>query len=444
MSIQIVNLILFVLIIGAILFCFMQKRDLDNTLVCYIKNHYILLIVLLIFNTLSFTFTLSKSKDLYIKRPKFFEDEKTYSFAIKGEENSEEIELSVSPIRLKKEEVLRLMDEAFAYLDEHLNGDNSSLDKVTQDINVELPAEDFPFDIEIRPSDYRLVNEEGEVRNDTESLIEQGFSNEKILGGLSVVINIKLIYDDISKDKDYEITIYPPEKSAWEESVDEVLKLYTEQEKKSAYDEGFELPSGYKNLIIAFSDNGHKKAVVLLVVGVVLVVLLVLKEVEDKKNEELAIRRNLLLSYPWFINELVLFLGAGMQIKKIFTMMVNDYKTKGEEKQDYRQPLIDDLITALNDFDIGMSEGEIYYRLGRRLKLPCYVKVMTLLEQNVTKGSKGMVLLLEQEEKNAMTERINLAKQRGEEAGTKLLGPMILLLLIVMLMIMIPAFLSFS
>jgi hypothetical protein len=69
---------------------------------------------------------------------------------------------------------------------------------------------------------------------------------------------------------------------------------------------------------------------------------------------------------------------------------------------------------------------------------------MTLLEQNVTKGSKGMVSLLEQEERNAMNERINLAKKRGEEAGTKLLGPMILLLLIVMLMIMIPAFLSFA
>jgi hypothetical protein len=55
-----------------------------------------------------------------------------------------------------------------------------------------------------------------------------------------------------------------------------------------------------------------------------------------------------------------------------------------------------------------------------------------------------MVSLLEQEERNAMNERINLAKKRGEEAGTKLLGPMILLLLIVMLMIMIPAFLSFA
>ena len=41
------------------------------------------------------------------------------------------------------------------------------------------------------------------------------------------------------------------------------------------------------------------------------------------------------------------------------------------------------------------------------------------------------------------TEILNEAKKYGEEAGTKLLGPMILLLVIVMMMIMIPAFMSF-
>ncbi|MCR5701179.1 MAG: hypothetical protein K6G76_03420 [Lachnospiraceae bacterium] len=442
MNIQIVNLLLFVLIIAAMLFGFVKKPGANNSIICYIKNHYILLIVLLIFNTLSFTFTLNKTKELYIERPKFYEDEKTYSFSVNDEKNSGEVELSVRPVRIKKEEVMRLMDNSFAYFDEHLKGDNASLDEVKGNINVELPYEEFPFEIKVRPSDYRVVNESGEVRNDVDALLEQGFSNEEILSGIGVVVNITLIYEDITKSKDYELTVFSPDKNAWEENVDAVTKLYKDKEEKSSYDESFELPSSYKNVSMAFSDNSGKKAISILVIGIVVVVLLGVKELEDKKNNDLLIKRNLLLSYPWFINELVLFLGAGMQIKRIFKMMVDDYKKKTGD--DYRLQLIEGLGKALNDFDIGMSEGEIYYRLGRRLKLPCYVKVMTLLEQNVTKGSKGMVSLLEQEERNAMTERINLAKQRGEEAGTKLLGPMILLLLIVMLVIMIPAFLSFS
>ena len=74
--------------------------------------------------------------------------------------------------------------------------------------------------------------------------------------------------------------------------------------------------------------------------------------------------------------------------------------------------------------------------------MPCYIKLLTMLEQNVTKGSRGIAASLEQEERNALEERMNMAKKRGEEAGTKLLGPMGILLIIVMLMIMVPAFMS--
>ena len=66
-----------------------------------------------------------------------------------------------------------------------------------------------------------------------------------------------------------------------------------------------------------------------------------------------------------------------------------------------------------------------------------------LITQNVKKGTKGIMNLLEQEEQNALEERKNLAKKYGEEATTKLLGPMMILLLIIMLIIMIPAFMSF-
>ncbi|MBE5922856.1 MAG: hypothetical protein E7271_00120 [Lachnospiraceae bacterium] len=443
MSVQVINLILFVVIIGAVLYCFILNPKRENEAATYIMNHYILLIVLLIFNTLSFAFTLNKqTTKLYIKRPAFYEQEKSYSFSVNDKEEGGEVELLVNPVKLKPKEAEQLIKDAFSYFDDHLKGENKSLEKVTTDLDISLPREQFPFEVEVRPSDYRLVNEDGTVKNTT--LLEEGFSKKQLQEGINTVVSLTLSYEDMSESKDYKITVFARPKSEWEERLDEVSELFKETEQRSLYEEGFEVPANYKNLNMGFADSGDKKAQGILVIGIVVVILLVVKEAEDKKNNDLMHKRNLLLAYPWFVNELVLFLGAGMQIKKIFKMMVEDYKRKSEQKQDYRQGLISELVTALDDFDIGMSEGEIYYRLGRRLKLPCYIKVMTLLEQNVTKGSKGMVSLLEQEERNAMNERINLAKKRGEEAGTKLLGPMILLLLIVMLMIMIPAFLSFA
>ena len=51
-------------------------------------------------------------------------------------------------------------------------------------------------------------------------------------------------------------------------------------------------------------------------------------------------------------------------------------------------------------------------------------------------------MILKQESDDAFEERKCLAKKLGEEAGTKLLFPMVLMLAVVLVMIIVPAFLS--
>ena len=46
--------------------------------------------------------------------------------------------------------------------------------------------------------------------------------------------------------------------------------------------------------------------------------------------------------------------------------------------------------------------------------------------------------------KIVINETVNMAKKYGEEAGTKLLLPMIIMLIVVMAIIMVPALMSFS
>lgn len=47
------------------------------------------------------------------------------------------------------------------------------------------------------------------------------------------------------------------------------------------------------------------------------------------------------------------------------------------------------------------------------------------------------------EEQNAMQTRKEMAKRKGEEAGTKLLLPMVVLLGVVMVIVMLPAIINF-
>jgi hypothetical protein len=72
------------------------------------------------------------------------------------------------------------------------------------------------------------------------------------------------------------------------------------------------------------------------------------------------------------------------------------------------------------------------------------MKLSALLSQNIRKGSNNLLQILRQEADHAFAERKNQAKKLGEEAGTKLLLPMMMMLCVVMVIIMIPAYFSFT
>ena len=71
------------------------------------------------------------------------------------------------------------------------------------------------------------------------------------------------------------------------------------------------------------------------------------------------------------------------------------------------------------------------------------MKLASLLEQNRRTGIANLRTLLKAEMNAAWEERKNMARRQGEEAGTKLLGPLFLMLIIVMVVIIVPALMSF-
>ena len=436
-----IYIVVYVVLIAVILYCFCFKHNSENKWVTFTQKHLWIMLFLLAVNSISFGLSLKKQEeDYYIKRGEPDEQEEQYLFrAVSGEETYD-FSLTVPPRSLKPKEANEKMEKAFAYLDENIKGDNESLDHVNCNLNLTLDRGEYPFEMEVISSEYSLMDEEGILRNEDKQLEALGYTASDMLSGIPINVTIRLRYKEIEKEKKYSLTVFPKEKNELEKLVSNIEKMYQRKEDESLYEEGFYLPAKYKDLIIEYPAEEGIRPGAVLIIGCIMAGLLLLKEVEAKKAGEIKHRQELLQSYPWFINEMVLLMGAGMQVRNVFSSLVNNYE---KETSDYRSGLISELKHAKHDFEIGMSEGKVYYELGRRLKLPCYIKILTLLEQNATKGSKGIVAVLEHEERNALEERMNLAKKRAEEAGTKLLGPMIMLLIIVMLMIMIPAFLSF-
>ena len=131
------------------------------------------------------------------------------------------------------------------------------------------------------------------------------------------------------------------------------------------------------------------------------------------------------LAYPDWVHRLALFLVAGLTIRGAFERLGKENELAGYA---YREILS------------GQSESVAYEHFGKRAGVREYVKLSTLLCQNLKKGSANLMARLEEEALMASESRIRDGKILGEEAGTKLLIPMVMLLAVVMIMIMLPAF----
>lgn len=454
---RIVNGIIYVAVF--VLFFLVQKKTEHSKFLRYVKSHVYILGMLFLVNSLSFVMTFQNGENTtFIEKEGYNGEEKQIDFILQKEDNTEEISLTVRPKKLTKKEQKQKMKEAFSYLEKNLKGENKSLSEIKESLDVSIDYEKYPFDVEFQPEDYALVDGEGEVRNEREELLAAGYTEEELKKGIKSTITVLLWYGEECEKKSFEIKIFPKEEKEIQKYFSKVERIFQKKEEEALYKDGFKLPLKVEGITAKRKDEGGPSPAAVLFVGMMLSGLLLLKEQEEKKQAEVRKKEMLLRCYLWFVNELVLLLGAGMQVKNIFRVLLEEYKAEQKRKEhiagkkkrnkvnlmDYREPLMKELEAAKNSIDLGMSEEEVYYRLGRRLKLPCYIKLMTLLEQNVKKGAKGLKDTFEQEELAALEERKNLAKRYGEEAGTKLLGPMILLLIVIMLMILIPAFLSFG
>ena len=172
---------------------------------------------------------------------------------------------------------------------------------------------------------------------------------------------------------------------------------------------------------------------------------------EEQKNEQKR-QEQMLYDYPPMIMKFTLLLQAGMSVRGAFQKMAADYQKEERDEERNgsrirtrkpRRYVQEEILKVCNELDSGVSEAEAYRHLGERCRQIRYRSFSTLLIQNLQKGSRSLLDNLERESMDAWEERKRKARMAGETASTKLLFPMLLMLLVVMALIMIPAFLAF-
>lgn len=349
---------------------------------------------------------------------------------VDGNETTE-VELEVQPRQYTKKELRVKFQEAMDYVEEHLKGENDSLDRVWKPLYLPTELPDNPIEIRWASDSFDLIRTDGTVFSET------------LKSPAVVCLTAKFSYEEEEKKVTYPVCVVSPEKTAREEAVAEVTGEIQQQEKKSREKEAFTIPNRIGDAVIDKKDDSKNNNGIVIIIGLIIGILLFAKQQEELKQQVKKRECKLRLEYPELVRQLGLLIGSGVTMKGAFQKLEDKYR-KFRDSGGEIQPVYEEILIANRQMEQGISQMEALEQWGKRIGLTMYRKLANLLMQNASMGNAGLVSLLEQEELTAMEQRRQLAKKMGEEASTKLLLPMVVLLVVTIMLILLPALIGFQ
>lgn len=344
-------------------------------------------------------------------------------------DTEENMTVTVGEQEYTQEQLDKVFREAGEKLEELVLGENESLDEVRSNLNLVGSLPDTGISVSWEVDEYEAMNQQGELK--TENLTDEG---------TLVKLTAVLSYKEETAEVTFFARLYPPKLNQTEKQLKKLSEEIERMDEETKEDKYLSLPSDVDGTPVIWKYGRNFRAVGLLLIGAAAALFLYAEEQEKQKNRKKERELQMALDYPQMVSKLTLYLGAGMTVRKAWYRIAEDYELQKEEKGN--REVYEEMLYTMHEIQGGGSEGECYEKFGERCALPAYKKFGAMLSQNLKKGTKGLAPLLKQEADNAFEERKSLAKRLGEEAGTKMLLPMFLMLAVVLVIIVVPAFFS--
>ena len=334
-------------------------------------------------------------------------------------------------IRTKQEEQV-LLEQAKQEIAETFLGENTSFDTVNKQVIMGSSYQNGAVAATWEVSPYMVLDENGQIT-------EHDIPKE----GKLVQLSVELVCGETACCYEFPIRIVPVRLSVAEQILKEIGDNLETQEKQKGTEE-IRLPESIGSVKLQWSRKKDYTPEKVLALGVVCAGMLPLIERSKQQKERKKREQMLLMEYPDLISKLVLLMGSGMNLSGAWKKIATDYENKRKKKKIPQRISGEEMLLTCHEMERGIGEGVAYERFGERCQISGYRKLGNTLSRNLQKGNQGLSELLETQVDEAFEERKNVARKYGEEAGTKLLFPMILMLAMIMVVLLIPALLSFQ
>lgn len=355
----------------------------------------------------------------YINRSNFNEGETIYDLQVEADGERESIEIVVAPEVYTDEEIVELLEGYRKEIVTELLGENGGLDKITKPLNMVEAVGDEQIPVVWELEEGGAINEDGTIASNVNPV------------GVVTSIKATLIFKGISVTHEIVIQVFPSnEPIDLEEQVQNIVDEYNSEKKK------IKLPEKIGNKKVSFSiqkDDSVKYFFPICLIASIAIFVLKDREIERQMKER---NRQLMLDYPEVVSKIMLLSKAGMSTRLAWNQTI---QSSGGKSGHF---VYKEMRMALGKINSGIPEGVAYEQFGKRCGIHCYIRFANILSQNLKRGTNDLYRALESEMDNALQERKNSALKKGEEAGTKLLVPMVIMLVLGLGLIVIPAFMS--
>ncbi len=349
------------------------------------------------------------------------------------EEWSKEFSFLVEERALTREEKEQRKDQLKILLPEIIKGENQDLYHVTENLNFVTHVSGYPFGLAWKSDNTKRVETNGKVNR-------EGIRTEGEWVTIHAMINDS--QQNESETVTYQIYILQEildEKDIFFKILDERL---LKEDEKTAEETKIQLPQEINGKIVSWKEEKEDNSIYVLLI-------FLLGSILAGKGMDYDLRRNLQKrskqlerEYAGFVNKLRLYLSAGLTVRNAFMRITKEYeKNRRNGKKHY---LYEELKISCSQLENGMAEEQVYFDFGQRCGEMRFRRLSSLLGVQLTKGNDQLLKNLAKEADNAIEDQRNQARKVGEEAGTKLLFPMMLMLLLVMFLILLPAYLDFG
>lgn len=350
-----------------------------------------------------------------------------YSLYVEGEVETETyyLEVNIGERKPTQEQAKEQFFLIYEKLREMIVGENESLEEVYESLILPERLDDMGCTIQWMSDTWEVLTADGEVRN------------EGLLEPYMVYLTAEVSYGDYQEVLYFSVQVYPKREAEgiW---IDEVEQQIAIEDRKNMESASVTLPESVGDQKVTYYASLQRSGYSLGLLGVVAAVgIWILMDYEMPKQKKKR-QEELIREYSAIVSKLTLLIGAGMSIRMAWERIVED-----NLRQQHFGAAEQEMQVTYYELRQGVAEGTAYRNFGRRIGLKPYRKLGNLLEQNLLKGNAGLISLLEAEVVESFEIRRSRALMAGEEASSKLLIPMFLMLLMVLVICIVPALMTF-